>query len=207
MKVRNLLFYLAFVFILSGCKAEPWLTLFDGVTFNGWKASENADSWIIEEGAIVTNGPRSHLFYVGEDPGTPPDDPEFEKQLIELAGRNFPLIDLHVHLKKGLTMEMALSNARKYGFTDAMTWTNDKGKRMRLWIKEETEVGDLQDFMEQLVDIYVNPTYLPDLNTTFCSSTSILICMPGDTLSSSMAIDNPSRIFFCINLFKGLAPN
>jgi histidinol phosphatase-like PHP family hydrolase len=45
---------------------------------------------------------------------------------------------------------------------------------MRRWIKEETEVGDPQDFMNQLVDriekilnnepvnIYVNPTYLPD---------------------------------------------
>ena len=44
---------------------------------------------------------------------------------------------------------------------------------MRLWLKEETEVGDPQDFMNQLVkaienilqepvDIYVNPTYLPD---------------------------------------------
>jgi len=44
---------------------------------------------------------------------------------------------------------------------------------MRLWIKDETEVGDPQDFMDQLVDriekilnnepvdIYVNPTYLP----------------------------------------------
>ncbi len=54
-----------------------------------------------------------------------------------------------------------------------MTWTNDNGKRMRLWIKEETEVGDPQDFMDQLVDrivkilstepidIYVNPTFLP----------------------------------------------
>ena len=61
-----------------------------------------------------------------------------------------------------------------YVFTDAMTWTNDNGTRMRLWIPEETEVGDPEDFMEQLVDrieqiistepvdIYVNPTYLPD---------------------------------------------
>jgi hypothetical protein len=59
-----------------------------------------------------------------------------------------------------------------YVFTDAMTWTNNNGRRMRLWIPEETEVGDPQDFMEQLVDniekiltepvdIYVNPTYLP----------------------------------------------
>jgi len=55
-----------------------------------------------------------------------------------------------------------------------MTWTNDDGKRMRLWVKDELEVGDPQKFMDQLVDriekimknepidIYVNPTYLPD---------------------------------------------
>jgi histidinol phosphatase-like PHP family hydrolase len=61
-----------------------------------------------------------------------------------------------------------------YVFTDAMTWTNDEGKRMRLWIPEEVEVGEPQQFMDQLVaritgilenepvDIYVNPTYLPD---------------------------------------------
>jgi hypothetical protein len=60
-----------------------------------------------------------------------------------------------------------------YVFTDAMTWTNDQGQRMRLWMPEETHVGDPQDFMEQLVsqiekitrepiDIYVNPTFLPE---------------------------------------------
>jgi hypothetical protein len=60
-----------------------------------------------------------------------------------------------------------------YAFTDAMTWTNNNGTRMRLWIPEETEVGDPEDFMEQLVSqiervvtepiaIYVNPTYLPN---------------------------------------------
>jgi len=59
-----------------------------------------------------------------------------------------------------------------YAFTDAMTWTNNNGTRMRLWIPEETEVGEPYDFMEQLVSqiekvvtepiaIYVNPTYLP----------------------------------------------
>ncbi len=60
-----------------------------------------------------------------------------------------------------------------YAFTDAMTWTNDQGQRMRLWIPEETHVGDPRHFMEQLVseiegiceepiDIYVNPTFLPE---------------------------------------------
>lgn len=60
-----------------------------------------------------------------------------------------------------------------YVFTDSMTFTDDKGRRMRLWIPEETFVDDPQDFMEMLVsriegimtepiDIYVNPTYLPE---------------------------------------------
>jgi hypothetical protein len=61
-----------------------------------------------------------------------------------------------------------------YIFTDAMTWTDHKGRRMRLWIPEETFVNDSQNFMDMLVgkieailsnepvDIYVNPTYLPE---------------------------------------------
>jgi hypothetical protein len=388
MKHLNHLIILTAIVILTGCKSQNWVSLFDGKTLDGWQASENVDSWKIEDGAIVTSGPRSHLFYAGDvndhifrnfefmatvktkpgsnsgiyihtefqqegwpskgyecqvnnsspntepgayiehkltgslyairnvwkapvkdnewfnyhiivqgktiriyingelmvdytepdntfrtddmkgrllsagtfalqchdpgstvyykdikvkplpddlpTPGTPQDDPVFEAKLIELGASNFPLIDLHAHLKGGLTAEQALDNARKYGFsygfavncglkmgfesdsalqefvknynkpattwlamqaegrewldlfkketidqfdyvfTDAMTWTNDNGKRMRLWIKEETEVGDPQDFMDQLVDriekilndepidIHVNPTYLPD---------------------------------------------
>ena len=62
-----------------------------------------------------------------------------------------------------------------YVFTDAMTWTDRKGRRMRLWMPEEVFVDDKDDFMEQLVakivevmekepiDIYVNSTFLPDV--------------------------------------------
>ena len=62
-----------------------------------------------------------------------------------------------------------------YVFTDAMTFTDDNGKRMRLWIPEEVGViKDHEAFMATIVDrivkvlntepidIYVNPTYLPD---------------------------------------------
>lgn len=61
-----------------------------------------------------------------------------------------------------------------YVFTDAMTYTDAEGRRNRLWIKEEAFVSDPQVFMEYLVnqietifsnenvDIYVNPTFLPD---------------------------------------------
>ena len=153
-------------------------------------------------------------------------------QIMRLQMRGFPLVDLHVHLKGGLTLEEALANSRKVGvnygiapncgvgfpitddagidkfvesmkgqpcflgmqaegrewvdlfskeaieqfdyvFTDAMTFTDHRGKRVRLWMKDEVQVDDKQAFVEMLVerivailndepiDVYVNPTYLP----------------------------------------------
>ena len=62
-----------------------------------------------------------------------------------------------------------------YIFTDSMTWTDNRGKRMRLWMPEEVgTIADPQEFMDTFVDrtvgilehepvdIYANPTYLPD---------------------------------------------
>jgi len=154
-------------------------------------------------------------------------------QMLQLGRDNFPLVDLHAHLKGGLTVDQVLALSRgtgmflglaancgkgfpiqtdadaaayvdslagqpvfvamqaegrewvtmfsketrarfDYVFTDGMTWTNPAGRRMRLWIPEETEVGpDEQAFMDLLVskivgilenepiDVYVNPTFLP----------------------------------------------
>jgi len=380
-----------FIFLISNvlsCQSNEWIPLFDGKSLNGWSAAENQDTWQVKDGALVTSGIRSHLFYTGDvnnhnfknfelvldvkttpgsnsgiyihteyqesgwpakgyecqvinsspktkpgqyverkmtgslyavrniwkspvkdnewfnyrivvegktirtyindelmvdytepddifrrddkkeriltsgtfalqghdpgsvvyyknikvkplqddlsTPGIPAEDLGFEKKIVTLSDINFPLMDLHVHLKGDLTLDQAMENARKYGFTygiavncglkmgfetddeindflnnykklpqtylaiqaegrewldmfsnetidkfdyvftDAMTWTNENGKRMRLWIKEETEVGDPENFMDQLVnriekiienepiDIYVNATYLPD---------------------------------------------
>jgi hypothetical protein len=60
-----------------------------------------------------------------------------------------------------------------YIFTDAMTFTDEKGRRNRIWIKDETWIDDEEQFMDYLVNtlvkiletepvnIYVNSTYLP----------------------------------------------
>ncbi len=61
-----------------------------------------------------------------------------------------------------------------YVFTDALTFTDKKGRRNRIWLKDETWVDDEEQFMDDLVetivtilsnepiDIYVNPTFLPE---------------------------------------------
>lgn len=45
-----------------------YTSLFNGRNLNGWKASENTDSWSVKDGTIVAAGPRSHLFYETKTP-------------------------------------------------------------------------------------------------------------------------------------------
>ncbi len=61
-----------------------------------------------------------------------------------------------------------------YVFTDAMTFTDAKGRRNRIWIPAETWIDNEEEFMDYLVNtlvnilntepinIYVNPTFLPE---------------------------------------------
>jgi hypothetical protein len=44
-----------------------FVSLFDGESMEGWKlAEENQESWKVEDGMLVCQGQRCHLFYVGE---------------------------------------------------------------------------------------------------------------------------------------------
>lgn len=56
------------MFVVSASAVEPGFTsLWDGKTFNGWKkSSDNPDTFQIKDGAIVANGPRCHVYYVGD---------------------------------------------------------------------------------------------------------------------------------------------
>ena len=164
----------------------------------------------------------------------PPADDTF-KRIIELGSRGYPMLDLHVHPKAGLSVEQAVAKSRRDGiqyglavngglgqpvtddagalkwlaalegqpvfsafqaegrewiqmfskdsvsrydyiFTDSMTWTDNRGKRMRTWMPNEVgAISDPQEFMDTLVDravgllerepidIYVNPTFVPEV--------------------------------------------
>jgi hypothetical protein len=64
-------------------------------------------------------------------------------------------------------------NKFDYVFTDGMTFTDAKGRRNRIWMKDETWIDNEEEFMDYLVNtiakilntepvnIYVNPTFLP----------------------------------------------
>lgn len=189
--------------------------------------------------ALQSHDPQSTTFYknlrIKALPGGEKkkvDDLRWDAIVTKLMRAGFPLVDFHVHLKGGLTIEELVANSQRLGinygvapncglhfpvtddeslyayvesvkgsptfkgmqaegrewitlfspeaiaqfdyvFTDAMTFTDKKGRRNRIWIPEEVWVDDKEQFMDDLVgkieaifsqepvDIYVNPTVLP----------------------------------------------
>lgn len=72
--VKNLIpiFALAAAFVapLHAQEAEEgFISLFDGKSFDGWKVSENKESFAVQDDSLVALGERAHAFYVGEVQG------------------------------------------------------------------------------------------------------------------------------------------
>lgn len=69
MKKYLLLEVILFAWLCLGLAIRPladgWVSIFDGKTLTGWKAAENPATFSVQDGAIVVNGPRAHLFYDG----------------------------------------------------------------------------------------------------------------------------------------------
>ena len=47
-------------------KEEGFVSLFNGKDLTGWKANESPETFKVEDGKLIANGKRSHLFYVGD---------------------------------------------------------------------------------------------------------------------------------------------
>ncbi|MHB0956727.1 MAG: 3-keto-disaccharide hydrolase [Pirellulaceae bacterium] len=58
-----------FLFSAASSWAEDekgWVSLFDGKSLDGWKIAENPKAFSVQDGQIVVNGERGHMFYDGE---------------------------------------------------------------------------------------------------------------------------------------------
>ena len=73
---------------VQGGKKEKWISLFDGKSLDGWKVGENASSFKVENGTIVVNGPRAHLFYDGKVGEHNFKNFEFKAQVMTTPGSN-----------------------------------------------------------------------------------------------------------------------
>lgn len=67
MKMITLLIFVTLLSTVTAAQQSEtqWISLFDGESFDGWKAAENPETFFIEDGKIVAHGPRAHLFYMG----------------------------------------------------------------------------------------------------------------------------------------------
>ncbi len=72
----------------AGAADEGWVSLFDGTTLAGWKASENPASFRVVDGTIACDGPRAHLFYVGLDGKASFENFEAQVEVRARAGAN-----------------------------------------------------------------------------------------------------------------------
>ena len=92
--MRNLSLVAAAAFVaLAGAPlpAQPsgqWISLFDGKTLDGWKVGVNAATFKVEDGAIVVNGPRAHLYYVGPVQNHEFKNFEFKADVMTTPGSN-----------------------------------------------------------------------------------------------------------------------
>jgi len=96
MKMKlNLVLCIVCIACLAGC-TEPvkktaddgWQSLFNGKDLTGWKASEKAGCFTVENGAIKVSNGRSHLFYVGPVENADFTDFEFTAQVMTTPGSN-----------------------------------------------------------------------------------------------------------------------
>jgi pterin-4a-carbinolamine dehydratase len=62
LKMKNL-FLLLLLFNFSA--QAQWVELLNGRDLTGWKASENPNSFQVQNGELLVAGPRGHLFYDG----------------------------------------------------------------------------------------------------------------------------------------------
>lgn len=68
--------------------AEGWYTLFNGKDLEGWKFSESEGSFSVQDGMIVVDGVRSHLFYQGPVENHDFKNFEFRAEVMTKPGAN-----------------------------------------------------------------------------------------------------------------------
>ncbi|MEX2093915.1 MAG: DUF1080 domain-containing protein [Pirellulales bacterium] len=70
----------------NGADGDGWISLFDGKSLDGWRASEHKGSCKVENGEIVVGGgERSHLFYDG-----PVENHDFKNFELKLQAKTEP---------------------------------------------------------------------------------------------------------------------
>lgn len=171
--------------IISACSKKDiandgWITLFDGSSFNGWKASENPATFTIEDGMIVVNGDRAHLFYMGEVNEHNFKDFEFKADILTKPKANSGMY-FHTEYQeegwpsKGFEVQVNNSHSdwRKTGSIYAVQDVKDSLARDDEWFTQHIIVND-RKITVKLNDKVINEYTVPDSVTRLSSGTFAL---------------------------------
>ncbi|MCX6637972.1 MAG: DUF1080 domain-containing protein, partial [Acidobacteria bacterium] len=80
---------------------DGWVALFNGRNLDGWRPSENRDSWKVVDGQLSADGPRSHLFYTGPVRGANFRNFEIEAEVMTRPGANSGIYFHTAYQEKG----------------------------------------------------------------------------------------------------------
>lgn len=80
-------FCVAWSSVNKNTQAE-WSSLFDGKSLDGWKVGDNAETFSVEDGAIVAHGNTAHLFYEGNVSNHDFKNFEFKADVMTTPGSN-----------------------------------------------------------------------------------------------------------------------
>ena len=69
-------------------QSDGWISLFDGKSLTGWRASENPGTFTVKDGMIAVHGNRAHLFYMGDVNQHNFKNFEFKAQVMTTPGSN-----------------------------------------------------------------------------------------------------------------------
>jgi len=141
---------------------EGFVSLFDGKSLDGWrKAEENPDAWRVEDGKLVCDGERCHLFYVGKL--APFKNFHFKSEVMTTPGSN---AGIYFHTKyqaqgwpqAGFECQVNVSHGdpKKTGSLYGVRNVADPGVKDNEWYTQEIIVRD------QNIKLIVNGETLVD---------------------------------------------
>jgi hypothetical protein len=152
--MKKIILYCAAIWLLLSCSgtkqensSNGWVSLFNGKSLDGWKVGENSSTFRVEDSTIVVDGPRAHLYYVGQVQSHNFKNFEFKAQVMTTPGSNSGIY-FHTEFQEGgwpsKGYEVQVNNThtdwRKTGSLYAIDDVKDTPARDNEWFTEHITV-------------------------------------------------------------------
>ena len=189
--IRNsVIAFICGAILITGCqinsaqKCDGWISLFDGKTFEGWKAGQNKETFTISDNAIVVHGDCCHLYYDGSVENANFKNFEFKADVMTKPGANSGIY-FHTEYQddwpsKGYEVQVNNSHSdwRRTGGLYAVADVKESPAKDNEWFTEHIIVKDKH------ITVLVNGKVVTDYTEPDGISQTGYPNMPGRKISS-----------------------